>query len=349
MLMGEDMKKVAIVTIESMNYGNRLQNYALQILLQSIGCEVETFHRETIDNSIKEKIKRLMQSVLKTKALKFRQFDRNIKFSRTVIERDIYPVELSCQYDYFVVGSDQVWNPYYDFVAGKSDFLCFANNSQKISYAASFGVSEIPSTRRTEYGKYLNEFKAISVREKQGKEIVKKLARRDAMVVLDPTLMLTANDWKKVERKSKWKPKNKYIFVYSLGEKNERFKKKIEQLSLKYEVFDIRTIQRSGKELSIGPSEFLYLVRNSEMVLTDSFHATVFSVIFHKRFITFNRNGLNMNSRIESLAELLNEKNHINEYGDFDCEDMIDYEIVDRLLKEEQKKSINFLNRALED
>ena len=129
----------------------------------------------------------------------------------------------------------------------------------------------------------------------------------------------------------------------------EDVEEKIKQLKEKYEIFDVRSVQKNGKELPIGPSEFLYLIRNAEEVLTDSFHATVFSIIFHKKFVTFNRPGLNMNSRIESLAELTGAKNRLTEYGDLNCETEINYVNVDRILEEERRKSFDFLKDALTD
>ena len=175
------------------------------------------------------------------------------------------------------------------------------------------------------------------------------MADRDAIVVLDPTLMLGESEWKKVEKKTLYCPRNKYVFVYALGNKTDRFKRKIEQLSKTYKILDVFAGGKKGKEMPIGPSEFLYLIRNAEIILTDSFHATVFSILYHKKFITFNRAGLNMNSRIESLAELVNQGEHLNELGDFDCESGIDYRIVDEILKEERKKSCAFLKNALEN
>lgn len=340
------MKKVAIVTIESMNYGNRLQNYALQEVLQSIGCDVETFHREIIQKGMKKIIKRLMQNIFRTKALKFRQFDSNIKFSNILIGRDDYPDGLSNQFDYFVVGSDQVWNPYYDFVAGKCDFLMFANDRQRISYAASFGVSDIPREKKREFAERLSEFRAISVREKQGAKIIRDLTGREVTVTLDPTLLLDENKWRKVERIPPFCPKHNYAFVYALGDKSEQFQEKIEQLKGKYEIFDVRAVQKNGRERPVGPSEFLYLIRNAEEILTDSFHATVFSIIFHKKFVTFNRPGLNMNSRIESLAELVGIVKYMTECGDLNGEE-IDYVKVDEILEEERRKSIDFLKNSL--
>ena len=324
-LMGEKMKKIAIVTIESANYGNRLQNYALQTVLQSMGVEVKTLHRETIDCSAKEQIKRLMQNIFQTKASKFRRFDGHIEFSKIVIGRDYYPIGISSQFDYFVVGSD----------------------NQKISYAASFGVSEIPLDRVKYYAEKLKTFSALSVREKHAARIVKDLTNREATVVLDPTLLLKASEWKIVENKSKYMPKSKYVFVYALGTMCQRFKDKIRSLEKEYVIFDVRAIQKNGRELPIGPAEFLYLLRNADFVLTDSFHATVFSILYHKRFITFNRLGINMNSRIKSLAELIDIQEWINKYGELECEKIIDYTSVDEILARERKKSIDFLREAL--
>lgn len=347
--MGRKMKKVAIVTIESLNYGNRLQNYALQEILKSLNCSVKTLHRVHESRTVTSCAKRMAQNILQTKAAKFRQFDVNIDFSDIILGKDDYPNGLAEEFDYFVVGSDQVWNPYYAFAGGECDFLTFAKNDQKISYAASFGVSIIPEKKEIEYAEYLKSFKSISVREHQGAIIVKKLSGRDATVVLDPTLLLDEEDWMKVEKKSLCRPKGKYIFVYALGDKTDRFEEKIKQLKEKYEIFDVRSVQKNGKELPIGPSEFLYLIRNAEEVLTDSFHATVFPIIFHKKFVTFNRPGLNMNSRIESLAELTGAKNRLTECGDLNCETEINYVNVDRILEEERRKSFDFLKDALTD
>lgn len=341
--------KVAIITIVSRNYGNRLQNYALQSVLEILGYSAETLRRESKPKGIKQYAKTIVQMLLQTKGQKFKKFDKNIHFAKSVVTRDSYPDNVNKQYKYFIVGSDQVWNPYYDFVAGRCDFLEFARENQKISYAASFGVGEIPPERKIEYAKHLKTFKAISVREKQGAKIVEELVNRKVAVVLDPTLLLGESKWKKVEKKPLFYPKKKYVFVYALGDKTDRFQDKIKQLREKYEIFDVGSLQENGKELPVGPSEFLYLIRNAEEVLTDSFHATVFSIIFHKKFVTFNRSGLNMNSRIESLAELVGAKDRLTECGDLNCEIEIDYANVDEILEEERRKSIDFLKNALTD
>lgn len=342
-------KKIAIVTIVTVNFGNRLQNYALQNVLEKMKYSVYTLRRCEEKKEVTEYLKTIAQTALRTKGSKFKRFNSNIHFAEDVVTRDEFPKDLADRYDYFISGSDQVWNPYYDFVAGECDFLAFARDEQKISYAASFGVSTLPVERKNEVAKKIKQFKAVSVREKQGAKIVGDLTGKSAVVVLDPTLLLDENDWQKVEKKSFCQPKRKYVFVYCLGEISIRLRKKIEELSKIYEIFDVRKIQKNGKELPVGPAEFLSLLRNAEIILTDSFHATVFSVIYHKRFVTFNRSGLNMNSRIESLAELIGEKKRINQYGDLDCEAEIDYNNVDAAIEKEREKSLAFLEKALGD
>lgn len=341
------MKKIAIVTIESINFGNRLQNYALQYILESIGCVTKTIHRRKKKKGVKAFVKLVIQDILQTKASKFRRFDKYIHFSDITIGRDDYPEDISEKFDYFIVGSDQVWNPHYDFVSGKCDFLTFAESKQKISYAASFGVCEIPIDRKEEFARYIKDFKSISVRESQGACIVEGLTNRKAEVVLDPTLLLGRQIWENVERKPAKMPRGKYALVYSLGEKNERFIGKMNALADKYSIYDIRSLQKSGKEQAIGPSEFLFLIRNAEIILTDSFHATVFSLIYHKKFVTFTRDGINMGSRIDSLSRMLNIQDYIDDNGDLLCETEIDFETIENLLEIERIKSIDFLKSAL--
>ena len=342
------MRHIAIVTIESFNFGNRIQNYALQQALRSLGYSTKTLHRIQYSNGIKDKVKHALQYLLQTKGSKFRQFDSNIEYSSVIIGGDDYPQDLSEQFDYFIAGSDQVWNPHYDFV-GTSDLLAFAKPEQRVSYAASFGVDEIPDEKKEVYAENLRQFKALSVREKRGAEIIKELIGRDAQVVLDPTMLLTSEQWSKVEKNSKFSPKKKYALVYSLGEKSVDFENAINLYGKEMEIFDIRTLQKNGREIAVGPAEFLYLIHHAELILTDSFHASVFSILFHKRFIAFKRPGIDMSSRIISLANTIGAEDKLDSDNNLDCSKRMDYKAVDLLLCTERKKSIDFLKKALED
>ena len=343
--------KVAIVTIHSRNFGNRLQNYALQTVLKSIGCCVESLQRDLPLKGItffKRKVKRVGQILLRTKGAKFQSFDHLIVISKLYALANTQQTGLKSEFDYFIAGSDQVWNPHYNFV-GTSDLLAFAKPEQRISYAASFGVDEIPDEKKKVYTENLSQFKALSVREKKGAEIIKVLTGREAQVVLDPTMLLTSEQWSKIERKSKFTPKKKYALVYSLGEKSADFKNSIKHYANEMEIFDIRTTQKNGRELPVGPAEFLNLIHNAELILTDSFHASVFSVLYHKRFITFKRPGIDMSSRIVSLANTIGAKDKLDGDNNLDCSNGLDYVLVDQLIESERKQSIDFLKKALED
>ena len=345
------MKKIAIVTIESNNFGNRLQNLALQEILELLGCSVNTIIRynEMHDpGCVSKRIRRFIQTLAQTKIAKFRAFNKRIKWSKFCATADMISQNVVNNYDFFITGSDQVWNPHYNFV-GTSDLLAFAKPEQRISYAASFGVDEIPDEKKKVYTENLSQFKALSVREKKGAEIVKELTGREAQIVLDPTMLLTSEQWSKVERKSKFTPKNRYVLVYSLGEKSTDFKNSIKHYANEMEIFDIRTIQKNGREIPVGPAEFLYLIHNAELILTDSFHASVFSILYQKRFITYKRPGIDMSSRIVSLANYIGAKDKLDGDNNLDCSNGLDYVLVDQLIEREREKSIDFLKKALED
>lgn len=345
------MKKIGIITINSINYGNRLQNYSLQKAIESLGYSVTTVQRELPSKRkqrIKKEIKKIGQYCLGTKGSKFDMFNRRIKISKSYALANTQQDGLKSECDYFIAGSDQVWNPHYNFV-GTSDLLAFAKPEQRVSYAASFGVNEIPDEKREVYAKNLSQFKELSVREKRGAEIIKELTGRDAQVVLDPTMLLTSEQWSKVEKKYKFSPKKEYAFVYSLGEKSADFESAINRYGKEMEIFDIRTIQKNGREIPVGPAEFLHLIHHAELILTDSFHASVFSVLFHKRFITFKRPGIDMSSRIVSLANTIGAEDKLDRDNNLDCSDELDYVKVEQLIVGEREKSINFLKKALED
>lgn len=333
------MKKVAIVTIESFNYGNRLQNYALQEVIRSLGYDVKTLHRVKHTYNFKA----LVQDLLQTKGAKFRSFDKNIDFSDIAIKANDYPLGLAKKFDYFIAGSDQVWNPYYDFV-GACDLLCFAKANQRISYAASFGVDFIPDDKKEIYINNLKEFKALSVRETSGANIIKELIGKDVEVVLDPTMLISRDQWIKMEKE--YKITKPYVLVYALNNKSDDFDNAIKYYQNEYDIFDIRTI-KNNKEIAIGPSEFLYLIHHAQMILTDSFHAAVFSLIYHKKFMVFKRSDMDMSSRIVSLANIIGANDKLVN-NNLDCSDGLDYEFVDKLFAREKEKSLNYLKKALE-
>lgn len=345
------MKKVAIVTIESENFGNRLQNYALQVILESLGCNVETIDRNNyakISKKLSEKFKAIVKILVHAKGVKYSEFNQLIHSSKHYARKDEAEKNLESYYDYFVAGSDQLWNPYFPFV-GKCDLLTFARSEQKISYAASFGIEELPDSKIELYKNALQDFKNISVRETSAVKLIEELTGRKAQVVLDPTLLLDGDKWKSVQKKPSICPKGKYCFVYAIGEKNKEFQKQLQEIEQQgeWEIFDIRVKNFLGFERCLGPAEFLYLIAHAEMILTDSFHATVFSILFHKSVKSFKRKGLDMSSRISTLADILGLQDKLLQ-GVLAIDEKVDYSEVDLRLDRERNESINFLREALE-
>lgn len=342
-------KKVAIITIESENFGNRLQNFALQEVIKKLGFDVETIRRKD-SHGIKNYVKKFAQFVTKSKGFKFRNFEKNIRKSKHIASVDVIPDICVAEYEYFITGSDQVWNPNYSFV-GKSELLYGVPYEKSIAYAASFGVDSIPSKDREEYIEGLKNIKYISVREYEGVELIYSLIGNRPQVVLDPTLLMDREQWRKFEKKPDFITEMEdYIFVYMLGhstkEKESFFK---EHVYYGKKVIDVNDKNIFKKDLAIGPSEFLWLVDHAETIITDSFHGTVFSFLFHKKILLFNReDDLDMSSRLNTLlreVHLVKENWKMCAY--IDLMD-VDYMNVDRIIEKMRRESTDFLKFALQ-
>lgn len=304
------MKKVAVLTInDDNNYGNRLQSYAVQELLKKYKLKVENIRN--IEISIKHNIKKMIkiffnidnQRKIQKRFKKFKEFNKNINFSKYKINKRKVSKRINNEYDIFFTGSDQVWNPNFGRMSD-IDFLTFASKEKRNSISASFGIDKIPNNMREYYRKNLTDMNNISVREDKGKEIVEELTgRKDVEVLLDPTMLLTAEEWNKVSKKPKQLKFNKYILNYFLGELSEERKNEINKIAKENQCEIINILDSNSPFYETGPSEFLYLEKNAFLVCTDSFHSCVFAILFNRPFIVFDREDKNisMNSRIETL------------------------------------------------
>lgn len=340
------MKKIKIVTInDNNNYGNRLQNYALQhFLLNLTDCDVYT------DNTPQKiSLKKMVKTVLnysnqwkKNKREKnFKKFNKLIKYSD---QNDQF-------FDYFIVGSDQVWNPNFGHCSER-ELLTKVENEKKISYAASFGVSKLNSEYEDRITKELNKFNHISVREESAKNIIEKLIKNKKIYVnIDPTMLLTAEDWDKISKRPKMLNSKKYILNYFLGTLSEQRKKEISRIAKDNECEIIDILDEKSPYYECGPDEFLYLEKNAFLICTDSFHSSVFAVIYNKPFIIFDREDKEekMNSRLDTLISKLDLKNRRYNNKSITEENLKhNYEKAYKLLELERKKSIDFLKKALE-
>lgn len=349
--------RTAILTInDNGNYGNRLQNYATQQILEKIGVDVETI--ENIGNTtiLEKKIKNYLKKIIPKRDFRrynnFLKFDAKVKYSSIIINNKNIPSYLKEKYDFFITGSDQVWNPKIGRLTN-IDLLKFANNEQRISFSASLGISELPEEYKKIARNELKNFKAISVREDAGKKIVEELTKRnDIEVLIDPTMVLTNKEWDKVSQKPKQLKKLKgkqYILNYFLGDVSDKVKKKIETFAKENNCEIINLLEKNDPFYTCNPSEFLWLEKNAFLVCTDSFHSSVFAILYDKPFIVFERAGElnNMGSRIDTLLSKLElkERKYNGEISNKSL--IVDYSNSYKILEEERKKSIRFLKRAL--
>jgi hypothetical protein len=373
------MKNIAIVTlIGYTNYGNKLQNYALQEVLTQIGFNVETIVYEQINTitskrALFKKVKRLKnkdildiiqslnyryyiyanaKQIAETKERRtkiFKNFaDAYINEIEHPIDINNFPADLVEKYDYFVVGSDQVWNPAYNF-GHPFFFLNFASKDRRVAYAASFGVSNIDPNYERQYKNWINGIDKISVREEAGAKFVKSLTGRNVPVLVDPTLLLTKKQWLEIAKPSIHKPKSKYLLTYFLGRIPRAYKKQIVTIAEKnnLEILHLNNI-REKEFYEIGPSEFLDYINSCAVFCTDSFHGAVFSILLQKPFVVYERIGsMSMFSRLQTLLDKF----------DFTCRNSseitpdeifnIDFSHVSSVLEKERREALDFLTHAL--
>ena len=350
------MKSVGIITInDNDNYGNRLQNYAVQNVLKKNNVKAITLKNNPTLNLKDKFVLRMLKFILKKKRnsnrdryKKFNEFNKNIKFSK----RYITPFsKLDNEYDYFITGSDQVWNPTWGRLSD-IELLEFTIPQKRISFAASFGISSLPEQYNEKLKNALKDYKAISVREYAGKKIIEDVVgRKDVQVLVDPTMLLTAEEWDKVAKKPEQLKTDKYILNYFLGELSEKRKAEIDRIAKENDCEVINILDKNSPFYCTGPSEFLYLENHAFLVCTDSFHSSVFAILYNRPFIVFGRedNTVSMNSRIETLINKFNLKNREYNGKEITKENLNhDYTEAYKILKEERKKSMTFLMNALD-
>ena len=328
-------KKIAILTLyyHNYNYGGLLQAYALQKAITDLGYQAEQISYKLESgydgwNPIKASIKKPMaylyhgakygkwfdQYTVRQK--KFEAFAENIPHTEVVTAQTIS--ELSNQFDCFVCGSDQIWNPIGWQPTLFFDFL--PDDKKRISYAASIARDELTEEESAFMEPYLDKFSAISVREKNSADMLnRKFPKLNVQAVPDPVFLLTEEEWKTLIPKVNEK-KVPYIFAYFLGENEENRQKAIqyaEDRKLKIRFASYLDYAQSGwdkKHLELiaspmGVEEFLQSIANAELVLTDSFHAAAFSSILKTPFYALPRfkaqDKTSMNSRILNLVQEL--------------------------------------------
>lgn len=370
------MKKIATVTFHrAHNFGSVLQTYALQECIKTLceekKIEVEyrvidlfTDNQEQLYTVFKKNssIKNLVKNVItipfsKQLKIKYNKFNCFVKENFQLTPKYKTDEELRNNppiADYYISGSDQIWN-----VRAKdfslSYYLDFVKKGKKISYAASFGPLEIEWDKydKNKIGNLLSEYDNISVREQGSLKNVEILTNQVGEIHVDPTLLLTKGQWRKVQSNIKG-GLGKYILLYCLEPTKEQLKIAnaiSHKLGLPILVLRYNNkndmFNRYIKKYDSGPRDFLAYIDHAALVLSSSFHGTVFSLIYHKPFYVFN--GMNDN-RISTLLTKTNMvERSISTLKDIERISLIspDETIIEYVLESERNKSKEYLRRAL--
>ena len=377
-------EKIGLVTCFLDNYGACLQAFALFTSIKKLGYECEIirytepqgYARRSLQDFVRYNrginwLRGALNTEYKKNYLMIRKKHyscrrfrkRFLSFSKTEYRSIRDFSQIANRYDAFVCGSDQIWNPTFYGRCNPVYYLHFALGKKKIAYAPSIGLSDIPKEYREDFSDYIGEIDCLSVREDKGVELIKKYANRDAAHVVDPTLLFSGSEWQAMlPIKPYWSQNRKYIFCYLFGGKAS-YAVAIRHLQEETGC-EVVTIPFSERELrpefhpicDAGPAEFLSLIRHAECVLTDSFHASVFSIQFHKPFFVLARdadtNVNGMNLRLYSLLKStgLNERMiPEDEYDSFDVNRSISFENVEQTLAILRQDSIAYLKKSLSE
>lgn len=364
------MKKAMLVTLYgNYNYGNKLQNYAVYKIISQLGIEVLNvknqrmlnYNRNFFFSYIKFLLSNIKISYSQIKNIGFKYYNirkRNFKtFSLMIPTSKKYFNYKSLKkwdiYDYYIVGSDQVWNPYMSL----DDLSLFKKfkNGKKIALSASFAVPYLTADIEKRISEDLNDFYRISVRESNGVEICKKIMKKDVnlQTLVDPTMMITREEWEKVLKKPEidFDFSRKYILLAFLGKTDTKVIERILGYARKNNYYVIDIYEKNSIWSSCGPSEFLFLEKNASMICTDSFHSTVFALIFKTPFTVFDRLGTkeNMNSRIDTLLKMFHLERCKGEKSLDSVNFDIDFSNIDNILEKERNKAHEFIKEAFKD
>lgn len=350
------MKKIGIITLFGYtNYGNRLQMYASQKIYEKLGFEAEILKHDlniTLLRKCKRTVKFFLNFFLKKNKLeqekmkRFRQHtEKYIIESKEIINSEKVDIKLKNRYDFFSVGSDQIWSPdnYYrlDFI-----FLKFADMEQRISLSPSIGKVKVPDELKNEYRLGLNGFNQITVREEEGAKIIKEISNKDALVLLDPTMVISREEWEGFSERHEKKPLKKYILTYFLGPLPIKVREIIEDIK-DYEIIQLASLEMP-EYYATNPSEWVDFINSADLFLTDSFHGVVFSHVLKTPFVVYERiGGKSMGSRITTILKKFNmEHRYELSKNSLDLFD-VDFSNVDFIIEEEKEKVVKFLKKVL--
>lgn len=372
------MKRINVITFfNNGNLGSELQAYAMNCFLHGLGYEnvvfikrgylkkaqkiIELVRKKMYIWTAKKDIKKLL--IIKKKyssshssiSPKTRELISKFSKENLISEYCTNHDMKSNLDDIFICGSDQIWSPLIAPII-EENFLVKIPPERKIAYAPSFGINYLPYSFKKKVSKYINTFMYIAMRECHAAEIVSNIRGIATKVVIDPIFLLQTQKWIDLSKKSSLNLEDdKYFFCYFLDEPTEKTISYIKEISVDSRIIYI-CYKNYLKKLSnaeyvdANPEDFLALIRHSKGVVTDSFHATAFSILFKKDINVFSRNQpteLHQDGRIKSFFSIINVNDRVDDY--IVTKKSLDYRIINEKLTKHIKHSIEFLEKALRE
>lgn len=336
--------KAGILTFhDAHNYGAVLQAYALKKYINKLGIDTKVinYHHHTIPDGY-------------PKDDNEKRWEKFNKFIKELIDHDeiVYDCEEDLEnldIDFWICGSDQIWNTEITRGLNKGFVLDFNTKGKKISYAASMGIPEIPREHEEQFKESVNKLDFISVREQSLKQYIENLTDKEVIKTIDPTMLLDKNEYEDLSVENKY---GDYVLINALGpdERLTQIAKKIaKEKNTKIIELNDRYIENYFcKQVSdAGPEEYLSLMKHAKAIVTNSFHGTIFSIIFEKEFYTITR--LNRNSRMENILDIIGMRDRLlEEVEDLDNVKQQNYDEAYERLEKEKEKSEMFLKNALQ-
>ena len=354
------------------NYGTALQVTALSSVIKKMGYEAEVINyiphgkvvtNETLHSVIEYAYERakLLFNLTYVDEERNKNFTNFINKNLTLTKRcetssDLF--ELNDKYDAFICGSDQIWSP---TVFNSKYFLDFVPKNKKIAYAPSIGVTNIEDAHIKQAIKGLiSDFSYLSIREQQGKSLIKNLCNKEAALVLDPTMLLDKDGWNSLLAIKGKKAEDNYILCYFLGDnkKHWEYVKNIShELNLKIKIIPMHKndINKGCCEETCDPARFVELIADAKFICTDSFHGVAFAINYNKQFCVFERFNKNdtksQNSRIYNILNILKLENRLVDLNKPVANYLktINYIEVNNILDKYRNTSLDFLNTSLKN
>ena len=372
------MNKVILTTVFSgYKYGSSLQALAGKTILNELGYDCQLVAMKSLVKGRDIRLKKLATILWRSLTVKGTSGSKSLdsyqsSYDKTMIgdsaarfakftDEVLQPSYLSwselqrlakeCKACF--AGSDQIWNSTTMYV-DPLYYLRFAPAEKRVAFAPSFGRDFIADYNKELMGKWIGEFAHLSVREDSGVSLIKELTNKDAIQLIDPTLIVDGETWKQTLNVTD--KKENYILAYFLDKPSDKARESIRELkeALNLEVIGIPyqfdDMSYCDKVVPTGPIEFLDLINNAKCVLTDSFHGTAFSINLHTPFYVFGRaygTAHSQNSRVESILRKMNMTERYEPTNAFSTMNNVDFVYSEIILTEERQKVKDYITNAL--